>query len=238
MKLWQDGDRSRGVCEQCKRLVTTRFERRTVRLESPEAAIPDVLVAVCESCGEIVAIPHQSSLRLQEARRQDVPRYEVRVPLILNDALRLIAGIHSARPEDFEPALFHYYLHKLGREPETARRIKAFAESPLAKGRNLGRISFRLEESARQEAWRLAREAGLTNMADVVRGVIVAAAVDSEVVKIDGARPSREFRKAIETIALATPRAVTGPRRVAQEQTAQVVPAAGERRKKATGTKT
>ena len=194
-------------------------------------------MAICESCGEIVAIPHQSSLRLQEARRQDVPRYDVRVPLILKDALRLIASVYSARPEDFEPALFRYYLHRLGRDPETARRIKVFAESTLAKGKNLGRISFRLENSAWEQAWRLAQAAGLTNMADVVRGVIVAAAVDSEVVKIDGAGPSREFRKAIETIALATPAAVTGHRRVTQEATAQIVPAVGKRRKKATGTK-
>src|SRR4051812_22752801 len=110
MKLWKEGDRSKGVCERCKRLVTTRFERRTVNLERPKATVHDVLVAVCDSCEEVVAVPHQSSLRLQEVRRQEVPRFEVRVPLVLNDALRLIASVHSARPEDFESSLIRYYL--------------------------------------------------------------------------------------------------------------------------------
>jgi hypothetical protein len=213
MKLWKEGDRSRGVCERCKRLVTTQFERRAVRLECPEVVVPDVLVAVCVSCGEPVAVPHQSSLRLQESRRQEVPRHEVRVPPILNDALRLIAGVYSARPEEFEPALIRYYLHKLARDPETARRIKACAGSPLARGRNLGRISFRLETSAWKAAWRVAQGVGFKNRADVVRGVIVAAAVDSGVAQPDGEEPSREFRKAIEAIALATPEAVPGPHR-------------------------
>ncbi len=71
MKLWKEGDRSRSVCERCKRLVGTRFERRTVNLERPAVAVPDVLVAACTSCGETVAIPAQSSPRLQAARRLD-----------------------------------------------------------------------------------------------------------------------------------------------------------------------
>ena len=65
MKPWKEGDRSRAVCERGRRLVETRFERRTVTLEHSCGRGPDVLVAACTSCGETVAIPAQSSPRLR-----------------------------------------------------------------------------------------------------------------------------------------------------------------------------
>src|SRR4051794_37359480 len=101
MKLYREGDRSRAVCETCKRVVRTRFERRTFHLENPEVDVPGVLVAVCETCGTIAAIPHQSSPRLREARRQAAPKHEARVPAVLNDAIGLIAAQYSVSNADF-----------------------------------------------------------------------------------------------------------------------------------------
>jgi hypothetical protein len=204
MKLWREGERSRAVCESCGRLVTTRFERRTVDLEDPEVSVPEVLVAICQVCGEIVAIPHQSTPRLQEARRGITPRREVRVPPLLNDALGLIAGRFSVRAEDFGGLVIRYYLQRIGREPETAGRIKAFASSPLAQGKTTGRISLRLADSAWEDAWKAARGAGLRTKSEVFRGILAAAAVDSEVAKETGLPPSPDFKAAIETIALAS----------------------------------
>lgn len=70
--LWKVGDRSRAVCEQCGRMVETRFERRAYRLSTPRVDVPDVLVAVCTACDRIAAVPYQSSARLNEARRATV----------------------------------------------------------------------------------------------------------------------------------------------------------------------
>ena len=111
MKLWKEGDRSRAVCERCKRIVETRFERRTVKLERPAVAVPDVLVAVCTSCGETAVIPAQSSPRLQVARRREAIRFEARIPMVLDDALRLIAHQFAARHEAFEGSLIRYYFY-------------------------------------------------------------------------------------------------------------------------------
>ena len=70
MKKWNVGDRSNGICERCEKLVATRFESRTLVLESPSTvSVPDVLVASCVVCGEIVSIPYQSVPMLREARR-------------------------------------------------------------------------------------------------------------------------------------------------------------------------
>jgi hypothetical protein len=243
MKLWKEGDRSRAACETCKQFVTTRFERRTIDLKDAEVSVPDVLVAVCETCGEIVAIPHQSTPRLQEARRRATPKCEVRVPPVLNDALGLLASKFSVRTEEFGGLIIRYYLQRMGNDLATARRIKAFAASSLAKGKTTGRISIRLAEPVWEEAWKVAREAGLNTKSEVFRGVIVAAAVDSEIAREEGLMPSGDFKRAIETIALATSDArpiagialaVSDPRilrtrRASERQEPETIEEAGER---------
>ena len=67
-KSWRAGDRSRGICEHCNAVVDTRFEYRTYTLQEPRVDIPDVLVAVCTGCDRTVAVPFQSSPKLNAAR--------------------------------------------------------------------------------------------------------------------------------------------------------------------------
>jgi hypothetical protein len=70
--LWQVGARSRAICEHCGGVVETRFELRTYPLSSPRVEVSDVLVAVCITCNRTVAVPYQSSGRLNDARRAAV----------------------------------------------------------------------------------------------------------------------------------------------------------------------
>jgi hypothetical protein len=70
--LWQVGDRSRGICEDCGTVAETRFELRTYPLRSPSVDVPEVLVGVCVTCKRTVAVPYQSSGKLNEARRAAV----------------------------------------------------------------------------------------------------------------------------------------------------------------------
>lgn len=66
---WSVGDRSQAICEECGAVVETRFEYRAVPLTKPGVDVPDVLVAVCIACDHIVAVPHQSTPQLNEARK-------------------------------------------------------------------------------------------------------------------------------------------------------------------------
>ena len=67
MHLWREGDRSVGICERCRKRVNTRFERRTFPMERPRVDVPDVLVSVCDECGDIVDVPHQSTPKIAES---------------------------------------------------------------------------------------------------------------------------------------------------------------------------
>lgn len=66
MKTLQVGDKSKAVCEPCNRLRHTTFRLRDLPT-SKGKIVRDVLVAVCDQCDRVVAIPHQSIAQLNEA---------------------------------------------------------------------------------------------------------------------------------------------------------------------------
>jgi hypothetical protein len=68
MQVWKEKDRSEGMCSTCTRRVETVFKLRDYRLMESGIEVPKLLVAVCQSCGGIVAIPAQSTPKLKEAR--------------------------------------------------------------------------------------------------------------------------------------------------------------------------
>lgn len=220
MKLFKEGDTSRAICETCKRVVATRFDRRTVNLKNPEVAVPEVLVAICETCGRIVAIPHQSTPRLQEARREASPKHEARIPSLLNDAIGMIAEKFSVRSEEFGGMLVRFYLNRMIADSNTAKRLKVSAESPLAKGKGTERIALRVNKLIWDNSWSAARNVGFRSTSDLFRGAITLAAIDSGIADAEGLEPSLEFRTAIETIAMAAPDAPA--KRLPYELTADI----------------
>lgn len=203
MKIWKEGDRSRGLCETCRKLVETRFARRVVALERPAAEVPDVLVAECVECGGIVAIPAQSSPRLQEARRRESQRIEIRLPKELDDVLRLVASHYMARYDVFGASLIRYYVGRMGTEARVVRRVVHGARTPLAMSPSKGRLSLSIEKPVWDAAWEASRREGLRDKSEVIRGIIIAAAVDSGLLPAQGMKPSTRCREALQAIALA-----------------------------------
>jgi hypothetical protein len=204
MRLWREGDRSVGICERCEKRVTTRFERRTFPMRRPRVDVPDVLVSVCDDCGAIVAVPHQSTPKIAESRRRTLEKIEVRIPLELHDLLGLLAHKFSTRVEALSAPLLRFYLGEVGRDTKMAALACRLSHEPLALGPNKGRISLALEKGLWDAAWERAQQAGIKERSEVVRGIILAAALDAGLDRPrTGARPSARRRTAIETIATA-----------------------------------
>lgn len=200
VKLWEVGDRSRAVCERCKKVVATRFERRTVELESPRrVAVPNVLIAACVECGELAAIPPQSSPRLREARRSPV-RVDVRIPRLLDDAMRLVADKLSARHRDLESPVVRHYLGRIAKDRRVARRIKCLLASPLATGPADARVTIRVTNDVLDRALIVAKVSGIENPSDLIRGIFVAAALDTGVFAAPATKPDRRSRAALAVI--------------------------------------
>lgn len=71
MKIWYAGDRSKALCEKCRKVVTTTFNYHNVPLESGSGVAKQIMAATCDECGTVVAIPPQSTPAIREAREID-----------------------------------------------------------------------------------------------------------------------------------------------------------------------
>lgn len=185
-KFWRAGDRSRAICEHCEGVVETRFEYRTYPLNKPRVDVPGVLVAVCTVCDAIVAVPYQSSPRLNEARKAAEAPLEARIPRHLEDVLAVVASHYGRNDSEFRSVIVRFYLHALGESDALARHIRDLARDDLARGLADERLSLKVQKPVLARAWDSARNAGMRSKTDMVKGAIIAAAEDLD---------SREGRK-------------------------------------------
>lgn len=191
MHLYREGEFSEGICAHCKALVATRFQVRTVHLHESGIDVPGVLAAVCEECGEIVALPAQSTPRIREAkqRRKD-ESLEARIPSHLEDVIHLLARRFSAPLQAFRPAVLRFYLGEVAGDAGFAQRVHALSQSELAGSPARARLSLRAPETLLREARDQARAAGIGTDADLVRGILLAAKEDV----LEGGDPERILR--------------------------------------------
>ncbi len=120
MKFWKEGDRSNGICPECKAMMETIFAPKTIRLEKTKKDVRDVLVAVCSKCDATVAIPPQSTPRLKEVRKQAGKPLEVRLPLHLKDiVLTIVDQLGVSNPNAGVQTFIRYYLRYLSTAPRS-----------------------------------------------------------------------------------------------------------------------
>lgn len=67
MSIYQPGDKSKAVCWSCEILITTTFALRDVPLVDGSGTARGVLAAVCDLCGNVVAVTSQSTVKAVEA---------------------------------------------------------------------------------------------------------------------------------------------------------------------------
>jgi hypothetical protein len=194
-KFWRAGDRSRAICEHCESVVETCFEYRTYPLSKPRVDVPDVLVAVCTVCDRIVAVPYQSSPRLNEARKAADAPLEARIPRHLEDVLAVVASHYGRNDSEFRSVIVRYYLHALGESDSLARHIRDLASNDLARGTADERLSLKVQAPVLARAWDSARNAGMRSKTDMVKGAIIAAAEDLDT------REGRKRRDALTEMA-------------------------------------
>lgn len=57
-KRFVEGDKSKAICLMCG-VTKTTFQLRDLKVEN-RPDIKDALVGVCDGCGEVLSIPHQT----------------------------------------------------------------------------------------------------------------------------------------------------------------------------------
>ena len=97
MKTVKSGDKSKAICHECECVVETTFMKRDVVLSDNSAIVENVLVAVCDNCDLVVALPQQSSKQVNHtitnekvmARKDRADRKFKNVTLVHENVSRL-----------------------------------------------------------------------------------------------------------------------------------------------------
>ncbi len=147
MKIWEEKERSKGLCPRCKQLRDLVFERRSFRLAKTKKTIEGVLLGVCVHCDETVSVPPQSVARIKDVRAAERKSLEARVPGDVKDIVCLVVDMLGAKaPQSALASLVRVYIVRFRDEPRTARmaakllsKCRFFRNSPAQ-----DRISIKL----------------------------------------------------------------------------------------------
>lgn len=63
----KEGDKSKGICENCKGVVETTFKYRDVPFSDDSGVVKNLLANVCDTCDEVVSIPAQETPKIKDA---------------------------------------------------------------------------------------------------------------------------------------------------------------------------
>ncbi len=123
MKLHYPGEKSRAVCET-DGLASTTFAYRDVPFSDRSGVVKQVLVGVCDRCGEVVSIPPQSTPAIKGAGDKAGVSIEAVLPAMYLDALDLACyRIDPGVSQDFRKRLLMYYVHRYASGKMTPRRV-------------------------------------------------------------------------------------------------------------------
>lgn len=136
MLIFKEGDRSKAICQHCKKKVETTFKVRTSLIHDGTSSykVPNALVGVCDICDSVISIPQQSFAAVAEVRKKaDKENLEVRVPRhmldILNNSIQSLGIEVSA---DLRAQLIRLYLADTKAKQYT--HLKQNLTSALLKG--------------------------------------------------------------------------------------------------------
>ncbi|HLP39902.1 MAG TPA: hypothetical protein VK465_00215 [Fibrobacteria bacterium] len=176
-----EGDKSQAVCLTCKNLVDTTYRYATFHFpENPKKTVEDVLQGFCDVCGTAVAIPAQSTPKIQkELRRNDHP-VEARVPPPLEDILNMVSSTIRVEPQLTMRMLFNFFLQewtKKGQGNPVGKVMKSAMANRLLKGKASSRVASRVDVEMLQTLER-AQARFKTNRSDLFKAVLIGAGHD------------------------------------------------------------
>ncbi|GKW04257.1 hypothetical protein EO763_01480 [Pectobacterium odoriferum] len=171
MKIFKVGDTQSTLCNTCQSLETATFQLKDVPFNDNSSVVRQVLVGVCERCGSVTIIPHQSTPMIKKALDVQRKALESRVPAHMIDILNLASCELGGEP-DFIPTLMKYYLHTLAADRAAAKDIPRFLQSDLAKGKSEKRLSLKGRHVA-TDIDVLKATTNISSTTDLLKGIVL-----------------------------------------------------------------
>lgn len=184
--VFKPGDTTRGGCEKCRAMVSATYGYGRVQLDDG-TAIENVMRALCNECGEIVAIAHQSApaIKAARAKRDDEKarlRTTVRVSRPLADFAASQLLDRGANPERLDLMLKAFISMALDGSQRRTALVNAIcsASDPVL---NL-RPEVTLHLDLNKQLWAVLKElqaqSGLRSLSDFIRRMLVVMDEDSQ----------------------------------------------------------
>ncbi|GAB2178642.1 hypothetical protein [Dongia sp. agr-C8] len=109
MKLIIEGHQEQAICGRDGAVGIT-YRRRDVPFSDGHGSAKDILVGVCDVCGDVVAIPPQSTPAIRAAREVATEAIEANLPAAYLDALDLACyRLNPAATTELRKRLLMYY---------------------------------------------------------------------------------------------------------------------------------
>jgi hypothetical protein len=191
MQVVLEGHKEQAICQR-DGLSGITYERRDVPFSDGHGLARDILVGVCDVCGEIVAIPPQSTTAIRAAREVATEAIEANLPAAYLDVLDLACyRLNPAATTELRKRLLMYYavasegkakrLRTIGNNLDKADR--AFMAGPKSAKR---RLSMKVTPAFSSTLDRLAEKTKL-NRTQLLKALVVE--INDDLVK--PAKPAR-----------------------------------------------
>jgi len=149
MKLFIEGDKSKAICSHCKGWVNTTFQYRDVPFSDGSGMVDGVLVAVCDTCDQVVATPPQSTPKIKQSRAKALKSVEASVPATLADAVNLaVHAIDADFSQEFKKKAIWLFVRSYAEGPKDPVQLKAEYTAKIgAFGKAKSRFSFKVSDA-------------------------------------------------------------------------------------------
>lgn len=196
MKLYRSGEKSRAICHVCEALTDTTFRYCDVPFSDGSGVASNVLAAVCDGCGNVVALPAQSTPAVKAARETAMKPIEVSLPAPFIEILDLAAfRIDPMATTEFRKKLLAYYIHRSAEDAKSIATLAGFIDSEeLSVGSDVPRRRLSLKVTPRLfKEIEVITTTARRNRTDVIKGIV--AQIHHDIVQPDVPRNLDELQR-------------------------------------------
>ncbi|HAS6194648.1 TPA: hypothetical protein I7169_20475 [Vibrio vulnificus] len=171
MMILKVGDTQKAACHNCQAFETVTFKLEDVPFSDGSGIVKNVLVGVCDKCGSVAVLPHQSTPVVQKQLAKQRDSVESRVPAHFIDILNL-ASVEISGSIDFAPSILKFYIHALLNGDIPLDDVSDYKNSELFQGKAQKRLSLKGRLVAK-EVERLKELINIPQTTDLLKSVVL-----------------------------------------------------------------
>ena len=177
MRIVKEGDKGQAICEDCRKMVNLTYMLRDIPYGDEDqeiGLIKELLVGVCDECGEVIVTPPQSTPQIRDALTAHRKPVELRLPRHLIDILNLAATkLEAENPSAMTSFLLRYFLHFYFEHKEKRKELKKLLSHELLKDAPASsRLSLKFGKRIYGEMTFLLKEMDLSQ-SELVKALII-----------------------------------------------------------------